>query len=180
MKPLACVLLVTLGLCVALSLGAFARSQGPMPWRTFEGSWSASGHRESLPTEGPRPALTLYLSGALVLTLTDSPDVASRGPAMSKGFRWESIGFDDGAKVSAARCVWTDQRGDRVFSTLTGEAVADGRRFVGTITGGTGRYANLEGDYSFKWQYVVEAEQGSIQGRAVGLRGRYRTKGAGQ
>jgi hypothetical protein len=99
---------------------------------------------------------------------------------MSKGFRWEAIGFDDGTKVSAARCVWTDQRGDRIFSTVTGEAVANGRRFLGTITGGTGRYANLEGDYSFKWQYVVEAEQGSIQGRAVGLTGRYRTKGAGQ
>ncbi len=174
MKRGGIVLVVALVVSVALSLTMPARAQGPpAPWRTFEGSWSASGHRESLPTEGARPAVTSYLSGAIVLTGTDST-------AFSKGFRGEAIGFDDGTKVSAARCVWTDQHGDHVFSTLTGEASADGRRFVGTITGGSGRYAHLEGEYSFKWQYVVEAEQGSIQGRAVGLKGRYRTKGAGQ
>ena len=52
-----------------------------------------------------------------------------------------------------------------------------GRRLAGTITGGTGRYAGITGEYSLEWQYVVEGEQGAIQGRAVGLSGRFRTEG---
>jgi hypothetical protein len=41
-------------------------------------------------------------------------------------------------------------------------------------------YAGITGEYSFEWQYVVEAEAGTISGRAVGLRGRYRIAGAGK
>jgi len=58
--------------------------------------------------------------------------------------------------------------------------VATGRRIVATISGGTGRYAGITGDYTFEWQYVVEAEAGTVQGRAIGLRGRYRAAGAGK
>ena len=76
------------------------------------------------------------------------------------------------------RAVWTDERGDRIYSRLKGEPLATGRRIVGTITGGTGRYAALEGEYSFTWQYVVAAEDGAIQGRAVRLEGRVRRTGA--
>ncbi len=47
---------------------------------------------------------------------------------------------------------------------------------MGTITGGTGRYAGLEGEYSFTWQYVIAREDGAgvIQGRAADLSGRVR------
>ena len=69
------------------------------------------------------------------------------------------------------RAVWTDEHGDRIFSRLKGEPLATGRRIVGTITGGTGRYAGLEGEYSFTWQYVVAAEDGAIQGRGGAPRG---------
>jgi hypothetical protein len=44
----------------------------------------------------------------------------------------------------------------------------------GTILGGTGRYAGATGSYEFSWQFVIESEEGSIQGRAVGLKGRIR------
>jgi hypothetical protein len=74
--------------------------------------------------------------------------------------------------------VWTDEHGDRLFSRLKGEPLETGRRVVGTITGGTGRYAGLEGEYSLTWQYVVSGEDGGIQGRAVRLEGRVRSKGA--
>jgi len=40
--------------------------------------------------------------------------------------------------------VWTDRLGDRLFSRLKGDPLETGRRVVGTITGGTGRYAGLE------------------------------------
>jgi hypothetical protein len=33
------------------------------------------------------------------------------------------------------RCVWTDERGDMVYSELRGEAVGSGNRIVGTFEG---------------------------------------------
>jgi hypothetical protein len=41
----------------------------------------------------------------------------------------------------------------------------------GTITGGTGRYAGLTGQYEFHWQYLITADGSMISGRAVDLRG---------
>ena len=70
--------------------------------------------------------------------------------------------------------MWTDTRGDRVFSELKGEPVATGRRVTGTITGGTGRYAGVTGDYSLTWQYVAQDVDDVVQGRSVDLRGRLR------
>lgn len=130
--------------------------------RHFEGTWSAEGRRQAIPIEGGAAAVVVQLSGAVVLT---------SGEGLSRGFRGEVIGFDDGQGRSVGRCVWTDEKGDRLFSRLTGEPLQAGRRFAGTITGGTGRYAGLEGEYSFTWQYVLPAEDGRIQGRAVGLSG---------
>jgi hypothetical protein len=145
-----------------------AQASPPAPWHTFEGSWSASGQRQSLPTEAARPASTVYLSGAVVI---------AAGEGVSRGFRGEVIGFDDGTKVTVGRSVWTDERGDRIFSALAGESIAAGRKVTGTITGGTGRYAGITGEYAFEWQYVVAGEEGGISGRAVGLKGRFRSGG---
>jgi hypothetical protein len=52
--------------------------------------------------------------------------------------------------------------------------VEDGNRIAGTFTGGTGRYAGVTGDYTFRWQYVLESEDGSLSGRAIDLKGRAR------
>jgi hypothetical protein len=140
-------------------------------WRSLEGSWSASGQMRVLPTDAKRMASTSYLSGALVLT---------GGSGTARGFQSEVLAFDDGVGISVGRAVWTDERGDRIFSRLTGDGMRAGRRIVGTITGGSGRYAGVEGEYAFDWQYVVDAGDGLIQGRAVGLKGRFRVKGAGR
>jgi hypothetical protein len=133
--------------------------------RPFAGSWSATGQQELLPTGGPRAASTVRLSGSLVLT-GDS--------GLSRGFRGEAIGFDDGAAVRLGRSVWTDDRGDRIFSELRGEPLERGRRWIGTITGGSGRYANMSGEYELTWQYVIRTEDGAFQGRAADLKGRFR------
>jgi hypothetical protein len=137
-------------------------------WRAFEGTWSVSGRRQVVAVEGGAVAAIVDISGAVVLTA---------GEGLSRGFRGEAIGFDDGQGVSVGRCVWTDENGDRIFSRLKGEPLQTGRRLLGTVTGGTGRYEGLEGEYSFTWQYVVPAEDGTIQGRAVGLKGRVRRAG---
>jgi hypothetical protein len=90
------------------------------------------------------------------------------------GFQARAVLFSDSATGGVGRCVWTDERGDEIFSELAGGAIASGRRVTGTITGGTGRYAGLTGEYEFEWMYAIEAEDGRIQGRAVGLKGRAR------
>jgi hypothetical protein len=138
-------------------------------WRAFEGTWSASGRRQVVAVEGGAVAAIVEISGAVVLTA---------GEGLSRGFRGEAIGFDDGQDVSVGRCVWTDENGDRIFSRLKGEPLQTGRRIAGTVTGGTGRYAGMEGEYSFTWQYLVTAEEGAIQGRAIDLKGRVRRAGA--
>ena len=90
------------------------------------------------------------------------------------GFHSEVIGLVDSATGFQGRSVWTDERGDQVFSELQGEGTAAKNRITGTILGGTGRYAGATGSYEFSWQWVMEAEDGSIQGRAVDLKGRVR------
>lgn len=132
-------------------------------WRTFAGSWSASGQRQTIPTEGGRMAGIVHLSGAIVLAQGD----------LGGGLLGEAIAFDDGQTLSVGRAVWTGGRGDRVFSELRGEPVATGRRIFGTITGGTGRYSGVVGDYELTWQYVARDDD-TVQGRAVDLRGRVR------
>jgi hypothetical protein len=105
------------------------------------------------------------LQGSLLLGGRSRPGV---------GFRGEAIALNDSARGLVGYAVWTDERGDQVFSELRGEGTASGNRITGTFTDGTGRYAGATGVYEFSWQYVLEAEDGTVQGRAVGLKGRVR------
>ena len=109
-------------LAAALVSASGSAQSAPEPWRLFQGSWSAVGSRHTLPTEGGRTAAVVQLSGAVVLT-----DPAGAGA----GFQGEAIGFDDGGSLSAGRAVWTDARGDRVFSALRGDSLQTGRRILG-------------------------------------------------
>ena len=88
------------------------------------------------------------------------------------GFQGDVIGFSDSAAGGTGQGVWTDERGDKVFSQLRGQSLGTGSRVVGTITGGTGRWAGVTGEYELRWQYVIESDDGTISGRAVGLKGR--------
>jgi len=144
-----------------------SRSLAPPPdgWRTFQGSWSAVGRRHTLPTGRGRPAAVVQLSGAVVLT---------DGTGASFGFQGEAIGFDDAEDLITGRAVWTDGRGDRIFSVLKGEPMQTGRRIVGAISGGTGAYARVTGEYALTWQYVVSGEDDLVQGRTADLNGRFR------
>jgi hypothetical protein len=108
------------------------------------------------------------LSGAVVLT---------SGAGLSRGFRGEAIGFDDGRSVSAGSAVWTDAQGNRVFSVLRGTTLQTGRQISGTITGGTGPYTGIAGEYSMTWQYVAQGEDDVVQGRAADLKGSFQTGG---
>ena len=137
-------------------------------WHAFEGSWTASGTRHTLRLGSDHQASIVSVNGTMLLTGDARPGV---------GFRAEAIAFSDDRHGMVGRAVWTDERGDQVFSELKGEKVITGNRITGTITGGTGRYDGAAGEYGFQWQYVMEAEEGTIQGRAIGLRGRIRRGG---
>ena len=162
-------LCVIAAVAVVQSTSPSRDSQQPEPaWRAFEGSWSASGRIQTLPTERPQTAAIAQLSGALSLVA---------GDGLSRGFRAEAVGYDDGGGVLTGRAVWTDERGNQIFSTLRGETLATKRHVTGAITGGTGRYAGITGDYEFEWQYIIAGDDRTIQGRTVSLRGRVRTGG---
>lgn len=134
-------------------------------WREFEGSWNAAGSRRTIPLGSDRKGSILDLRGTMLLAGQGRPGV---------GFRSEVIALADSETGLFGRSVWTDERGEQVFSELKGEGTAAQNRIAGTILGGTGRYAGATGSYEFSWQFVIEAEDGSIQGRAVGLKGRVR------
>ena len=72
------------------------------------------------------------------------------------------------------RAVWTDDRGDQAWSELRGEGTATGNRIAGTFIGGTGRFTGITGDYAFTWRFVLETEDGTVQGQSLGLKGRVR------
>ena len=157
--------IVTLALTLTGDRPLRAQEPPRTAWRAFDGSWSASGSRQTVPTESGRPAAVAHLSGAVVL---------SNGTGIAAGFTGEAIGFDDGTSLTTGRAVWTDSAGDRIFSALRGGPLQTGRRITATITGGTGRWAQVTGEYELTWQYVVAAEGGDLQGRSVDLRGRLR------
>jgi hypothetical protein len=131
----------------------------------FEGSWTAAGSRRVLQLGPDRRTAIFDLTGSVLLTGAQRPAV---------GFQARAIGFSDSRVGMEGRCVWTDERGDQVFSALKGEFVGSGNHIVGTFVGGTGRYAGVTGEYTFQWQYVIDAEDGAVGGRAIALKGRAR------
>jgi hypothetical protein len=160
-------------LAIALLLiAACGRSDAPVQrtvpadeWHTFGGTWTAAGTRRTLRLGPDERAAIFELTGSVLLSGAQRPAV---------GFRAQAIGFSDSRAGMQGRCVWTDERGEMIYSELKGEFVAAGNHIVGTFVGGTGRYRGVTGDYSFQWQYVIDAEDGAVSGRVVDFRGRAR------
>jgi hypothetical protein len=144
----------------------------PGEWRSFEGTWTAAGDRRSIEAGAEQRASIVDLSGSVLLS--------AGKPGLGVGFQARVVAYADGTAYGIGRAVWTDERGDRIFSELHGAPVAAGRHLFGTITGGTGRWAGIEGEYRLEWSWVVETDEGRVQGRTVSLRGRARIAGAGE
>ncbi|HJZ76979.1 MAG TPA: hypothetical protein VKE51_34850 [Vicinamibacterales bacterium] len=164
-------LMIALALSLTVAVTPRAQELPPGAWRGFDGSWSVTGERQTVPTETGRAAAVAHVSGALVM---------SNGAGLAAGFTGEAIGFDDGTSLTTGRAVWIDGAGDRIFSALRGGPMLTGRHITGTITGGTGRWNGVTGEYEFTWQYVVSGDGASIQGRSVDLRGRLRWREGGR
>ncbi len=156
--------LLTLAACGPASRPSEALSSGDA-WREFQGTWTAAGSRHTIRLGADRQASIANLNGSLLLAGPSRPGV---------GFRAEVVVLNDSATGMVGRSVWTDERGDQVFSELRGEGTATGNQIVGTIVGGTGRYSGATGTYEFSWRFVLETEDGTVQGQSVGLKGRVR------
>lgn len=157
------------GLLVVTACGPTPQTTESLPiggeWHEFQGTWTATGSRHILRLGGDRRASIANFSGSLLLAGPSRPAV---------GFRAEAIVFNDSATGMAGRAVWTDERGDQAYSELRGEGTASSNKIVGTFIGGTGRYAGATGTYEFSWRFLLETEDGTVQGQSIGLNGRVR------
>ena len=163
------VALALTGALAATGCGAATESQklggATGGWLEFTGSWNAAGSRQSISLGSDRRASVVRLTGTMFLAGVDRPGA---------GFRSEVLALVDTATGLVGRSVWTDERGDQVFSELQGEGTTAHNHLTGKFLGGTGRYAGAAGSYEFSWQSVLESEDGTVQGRAVDLKGRVR------
>jgi hypothetical protein len=80
--------------------------------------------------------------------------------------------FDDSVTGMVGGAVWTDEHGDQAYSELRGEGTAASNKIFGKFVGGTGRYSGVTGNYEFSWKFVLENEDGLVQGQSVDLKGR--------
>jgi hypothetical protein len=162
-----CWLVAALMLIIACVERAGPAGQTPAAgeWIEFEGTWTATGTRRTLHLGLDHRAAIFELTGSMLLTGAQRPNV---------GFKAQAIGFSDSRMGMQGRWLWTDERGESVYSELSGQSVGTGNHIEGKFIGGTGRYAGVTGDYTFQWQYVIDAEDGAVSGRVVDFKGRAR------
>ena len=150
---------------VGLAPGASGQQPASDGWRPFTATWTLKGERQAVEAGGDRPASIVHLTGPLTLT---------SGQGIGRGLLGEVIGFDDGAALLVGRAVFTNERSDKIFCRLEAEPIGTSRRARATITGGTGRFERLQGEFSFTWQYVIDSGSGEVDLRAVNVEGRTR------
>lgn len=156
--------LIGILLCPACERQAPAPPQPPDAdeIRTFTGTWSTIGHRRTVQLGGGRQAAIFNFTGAMLLG----------GPQrLKRGFKAEVIGLADSLSGMQARCVWTDEQGEKVFSELHGTTAGPDVPITGRFIGGTGRYAGVTGEYTFKWLRLIDTEDSEVSGRVVDLKG---------
>jgi hypothetical protein len=134
-------------------------------WHEFSGTWTAAGSRQVIGLGGDRRASVADYSGTLMLYGTSRPAL---------GFRAEAVVLNDSATGMIGRAVWTDDTDNNIYSELRGETTPAGSRIVGTFVGGSGRYKGATGTYEFSWLFLLETEDGIVQGQSMGLSGKVR------
>jgi hypothetical protein len=154
--------IVLAGLLVMTACGRAPHTPAGDEWHDFQGTWTAAGNRDRIPLGDGRRASTAKFEGSLLLAGPLRPAV---------GFRAEALVLNDTTTGLVGRAVWTDDRGDQVFSELKGNGDSTGNKIIGRFVGGTGRYSGASGGYEFSWRFVLETEDGTVQGQSMGLSG---------
>jgi hypothetical protein len=130
--------------------------------RNFTGTWTATGERQTMQLGPDHVSAIFHYSGSLLL---------SGEQRVNAGFKGVIIGFADSRSGMQGRCTWTDENGDQLYSELHSESIDASETIKASFIGGTGRYAGVTGEYTFKWQRLIEHEQGRVSGRVVDLQG---------
>ena len=130
-------------------------------WHDFQGTWTAAGSRHRIPLGDGRRASTAKFEGSLLLAGPSRPAV---------GFRAEALVLNDTTTGLVGRAVWTDDRGDQVFSELTGNGDSTGNKIIGRFVGDRGVTWRI-GRLQLSWRFVLETEDGTVQGQSMGLSG---------
>lgn len=138
---------------------------GDSEWHEFSGTWTAAGKRQDIGLGGDRRASVADYSGSLMLSGTSRPAL---------GFRAEAVVLNDSTTGLTGRAVWTDEMDDHVYSELRSEITPTGNRIIGTFVGGSGRYSGATGTYEFSWRFLLESEDGIVQGQSTGFSGKVR------
>jgi hypothetical protein len=134
-------------------------------WHEFSGTLTAAGNRQAIGLGGDRRVSVADYSGSVMLYGSSRPGL---------GFRAEALVLNDSATGLIGRAVWTDNTGNHVYSELRSEPGSDSDRIVGTFVGGSGPYAGAVGTYQFSWRFLLESEDGTVQGQSMGLTGKVR------
>jgi hypothetical protein len=82
------------------------------------------------------------------------------GPALCT-YTYEVI---DGAGTSGGKCVWSDVSGDKIFTDYSGTSTPAGDYTgMNTITGGTGKFAGIQGKAPFQCKFLNAQGQGACK-----------------
>lgn len=154
-KQLTAIAALALVLAVGGSFGPEAgRSEaatGAAKTSPFSARWSTSGSWEGFSVGGGR-WVSIYKSTGSIM------NEAGKGPFHNMSSR--CIGMGDSARADNGHCVFTDADQDKIFDEWT----YDGTSGTGTIIGGTGKYAGIQGHYDYEWVSVPAAKDGTYQG----------------
>jgi len=87
--------------------------------------------------------------------------------------------LNDSVTGMVGRAVWTDKKGDQAHSELGAGVTPTDMKIIGTFIGGSARYSGATGTYEFSWRFLLETEDGTVQGQSVGLKGSVRVSRPG-
>ncbi|MBW2481481.1 MAG: hypothetical protein JRF38_15950 [Deltaproteobacteria bacterium] len=133
---------------------------------SFSGNWVASGKLQPLEFVEGRQVGTFKLAGNV--SLTDEFDGIA-------DFWVECIGLSDSVAGSSVRCVWRSLKGEKAYSVLSGQPLAEGVKVSGEFVGGTDRLTGVTGTFSFTWTSTfIDKDQGMFTGHTQDLSGSYR------
>lgn len=136
-------------LVAAAALGGAAGDEPPREG-TFEGDWSITGTVQEVEV-GAEKVTVARLEGPV--TLRSHGGLAREFAAVCNSVRDRKTG-------GIARCTWTDDAGDVLLLEVSGSILGPmgtSREAKGTVVGGTGRYAGIEGSFELDWLFVDSA-----------------------